>query len=116
MPEITYTQRGDYLIPDIILSDPPDAEPLNKYGRMRKSYLKDHKPILYNQLLLSEQLYPHLRDTGCTAMERIESMMTQLVKRDPPPSKESDQMGWVAHMNSLRYSAEEVVIAELVYE
>ena len=116
MFELTYTQVGDYLLPNIILSDPPDAEPLNKYGRMRQSYLKNHQPILYNQLLLSEKLYPHLRDTGRTAMERLETMMSQLVQRDPPPDKASNQMGWVAHMNALHHSAEETIITELVYE
>ena len=116
MSEITYTQVGDYLLPNIILSDPPSAKPLNKYGRMRQTYLKDHKPILYNQLLLTEKLYPHLRDTGHTAMERLDTLVKQLIKSDPPPDKASDQMGWVSHMNALHHSAEEIIISELVYE
>ena len=116
MPEITYTRKGDYLLPNIALQEPPDVKPLNKYGRMRQSYLKNHKPILYSQLLLAEKLYPHLRDTQRAAQERFDTLMAQLVQRDPPPDKASDQMGWVAHMNALHHSAEEIVFAELVYE
>ena len=59
--EITYTKRGDYLIPDIILSDPPNAPPLGLYGMKHKEYLREYKPALYASLLLSEKLYPLCR-------------------------------------------------------
>lgn len=70
--EITYTRVGDYLIPDIVLSDPlPElAEGLGRYGRMHKAYLREHRPILYNRLLLSERLYPLCREIDKTANER----------------------------------------------
>lgn len=61
MSELTYTRSGDYLIPDLSLTEQPQA-PLGKYGRMRKNYLKEHRPVLWNSLLLSEKLYPHLRE------------------------------------------------------
>lgn len=57
MSELTYTRSGDYLIPDLSLTEQPQA-PLGKYGRMRKNYLKEHRPVLWNSLLLSEKLYP----------------------------------------------------------
>lgn len=50
--EITYSQRGDYLIPDLILSE-EEHQPIGKYGRMRKRYLKEHRPVIYSTLLLS---------------------------------------------------------------
>jgi hypothetical protein len=53
---LQYTKRGDYLLPNIVLSDPPDAPPLGQYGRMHKAYLKEHKSALYSRLLLSERL------------------------------------------------------------
>ena len=56
---LTYTRNGDYLIPDLSLSEQP-KKPLGKYGRMRKAYLKEHRPLIYNHLLMSEKLYPHL--------------------------------------------------------
>jgi hypothetical protein len=60
--ELTYTLRGDYLIPDLILSDPQDVPPLGRYGMLHKRYLQEHRPILYSQLLLTERLYPLCRD------------------------------------------------------
>ena len=53
---MTYIQNGDYQIPDLELSQQPE-KPLGKYGRMRKTYLKEHRPILYNQMLMSEKLF-----------------------------------------------------------
>ena len=65
---MTYIQNGDYLIPDLKLSQQPE-KPLGKYGRMRKTYLKEHRPILYNQMLLSEKLYQHLLEIDETAQK-----------------------------------------------
>jgi hypothetical protein len=58
MELISYLQCGDYLLPNLRLYDPPDAPPLGKYGWKRKTFLKEHRPILYSKLLLSERLYP----------------------------------------------------------
>jgi hypothetical protein len=69
--EITYTQVNDYLIPDIALSDPPDAEPLGYFGMRHKAYLRTNRPILYNQLLLTERLFPLLRQIDEAANERL---------------------------------------------
>ena len=72
--KITYTRIGDYLLPDITLREkpPPDGyvEPLGRYARMRRVYLREHYPIFYNTLLLSERLYPHLQEVDETANER----------------------------------------------
>lgn len=72
--EITYTCVGDYLLPDIILQEKllPDGyvEPLGRYARMRRAFLREHRTIFYNTLLLSERLYPHLREIDETANER----------------------------------------------
>ena len=72
MQAITYSRVGDYLLPDIRLNDPPTdlVKPLGKYGRLRQRYLREHRTIFYNTLLLSERLYPHLRETDETAKER----------------------------------------------
>ncbi len=77
---MTYIQNGDYLIPDLKLSQQPE-KPLGKYGRMRKTYLKEHRPILYNQMLLSEKLYQHLLEIDETAQSRLEQMMPQAGER-----------------------------------
>ena len=80
---LTYTMNGDYQIPDLKLTEQPE-KPLGKYGRMRKAYLKEHRPLIYNQLLLTEKLYPHLIEIDETAQSRLEQMMPQLAKDAGP--------------------------------
>ena len=101
MSELTYTRSGDYLIPDLSLTEQPQA-PLGKYGRMRKDYLKEHRPVLWNSLLLSEKLYPHLREIDEAANNRLEQMMPELMKSAGVTEalKASNQMQWVRRMNS----------------
>ena len=74
--EITYSLVGDYLLPDIVLSEkpPPDGcgEPLGRYARMRRAFLRERRTITYNSLLLTEQLFPHLREIDETANSRRE--------------------------------------------
>jgi len=85
--ELSYSRMGDCLLPDIKLSDPPPERirPLGKYGQLRQRYLQEHRAIFYNTLLLSEQLYPHLRDVDDAARERKqhgvseEIILTELV-------------------------------------
>ena len=115
MSNITYSLVGDYLLPNIVLCDPPDAEPLTKHGMMRKSFLKQHKPISYSRLLLTERLYPHCRKIEREARERMDVLMEQLAKRNPPPDKAVDGLAWAAHMNTLKRIAEEMVLSELIY-
>ena len=112
---MTYIQNGDYLIPDLKLSQQPEKT-LGKYGRMRKTYLKEHRPILYNQMLLSEKLYPHLIEIDETAQSRLEQMMPQLAKEAGATEelKASDPMKWVGLMNTCKAQAEEILMAELI--
>ena len=114
---ITYTRVGDYLLPNLTLSEPPRelTEPIGRYGRMRKSYLKGHRTITYNSMLLSETLFPHLREIEATATARMEQMMNLLTEKNPPPDKAADPMGWTAAMNALKAQAEEMVLSELIY-
>ena len=112
---MNYIQNGDYLIPDLKLSQQPEKT-LGKYGRMRKAYLKEHRPILYNQLLMSEKLYPHLLEIDETAQSRLEQMMPQLTKEVGATEelKASDPMKWVGLMNTCKAQAEEILMAELI--
>nr|WP_083273348.1 TnpV protein [Geosporobacter ferrireducens] len=115
---LTYSQAGDYLLPDLILEEqasPVTEETIDKYGRMRKNFLKQHRAMSYNSLLLSEKLYPHLREIDRTANERMEQLMKELTGKNPPPDKTADQMSWVSHMNSLKAQAEEIILNELIY-
>ena len=113
---LTYIQNGDYLIPNLQLTEQPET-PLGKYGRMRKAYLKDHRPLIYNQLLLTEKLYPHLIEIDETAQSRLEQMMPQLAKDAGATEqlKASDPMRWVGLMNTCKAQAEEILMAELIH-
>ena len=112
---LTYTKNGDYLIPDLKLSE-QQSKPLGKYGRMRKSYLKEHRPILYNHLLMSEKLYPHLIEIDETAQTRLDQMMPQLAKEAGATEelKATDPMKWLGLMNTCKAQAEEILLAELI--
>ena len=112
---LTYTKNGDYLIPDLKLSE-QQSKPLGKYGRMRKAYLKEHRPIIYNQLLMSEKLYPHLIEIDETAQRRLEQMMPQLAKEAGATEelKAADPMKWVGLMNTCKAQAEEILLVELI--
>ena len=113
---LTYTMNGDYQIPDLKLTEQPE-KPLGRYGRMRKAYLKEHRPLIYNQLLLTEKLYPHLIEIDETAQSRLEQMMPQLAKDAGATEqlKASDPMRWVGLMNTCKAQAEEILMAELIH-
>ena len=112
---LTYIQNGDYLIPELKLTEQPQR-PLGKYGRMRKTYLKEHRPILYNQLLMTEKLYPHLAEIDETANRRLEQMMPKLAEAAGATEqlKARDPMKWVGLMNTCKAQAEEILLAELI--
>ena len=110
---LNYTQTGDYLLPNLTLNQP--RKPLGKYGRLRRTYLMNHRPVLYNTMLLSGSLYPHLTEMEQTAESQMQQTMKQLLKQNPAPDKESRQMAWVQHMNNLKAQAEELVLTELIY-
>ena len=114
---IDYTRHGDYLLPNIKLSEPPQelTEPITKYGAMWRSFLREHRPIAYNQLLLSERLFPHLREIQAEAHRLLDKLMSEILALDPPPDKAADSLAWVAHMNTVKHTAEEIMLTEVVY-
>ena len=87
---LSYTRVGDYEIPNLRLSDPPNAPPLGRYGMMHKAYLREHRPILYNKLLLTERLFPLCREIGAAAAHRLATIAN-------------------------REAAHEIILSELVY-
>ena len=112
---LNYTKNGDYLIPNLTLNE-TETKPLGKYGRMRKKYLQEHRQVLWNSMILSETLYPHLREIDETANRRMEQLMPELMKQNGVTEelKASDPMMWVGLMNNLKSQAEETVLAELI--
>ena len=114
--ELTYTQCGDYLIPNLVLADTQEYH-IGKYGRMRRAYLKDHHPALYSTLLLTEKLFSHLAEIDAACKNRLEIIEAEMMCREGVTEalKAADQMEWVRRRNSIHSRAEEIVLHELVY-
>ena len=114
--EMTYKKSGDYLIPDIRLSN-IDRAKIGKYGLLRKDYLRKHRPILWNRLILSEQLFSHLQEIDETANRRLSEMIPQMAAQTglTEEMKARDPLAWAGLMNSLKAQAEEIILSELVY-
>lgn len=112
----TYTQAGDYFITNLVIEE-SDQQTIEKYGRMRKRYLKEYRPALYSNLLLTGKLNKHLAEINAACEERMEFLVRQMAEREGVSEalKSADQMAWVAHMNSIRNRVEEVILTEMVY-
>lgn len=112
----TYRQVGDYLLPNLTI-DESEQQPIGKYGRMRRRYLKEHRRVLYTNLLVTGKLDQHLAAIDKACEERMELLMQQMAKQEGVTEvlKATDQMEWVRRMNSIRSRAEEIVLHELVY-
>ena len=113
----TYTLGEDEMYyPDLEL--PVDEEPhYGKYGRMRKAYIKEHRPRLYAELLFGGKLVSHLNSIDDTAHQRMELLIQQIQEQQGVNEelKSRDQMGWVGACNNIRNAAEEIVLNELIY-
>ena len=112
---INYIRVGDYFIPDLTL--PEEIRPIGKWGRMHRDYLREHKPIQYNCLLLSGELWTYLADLNEQAQDRLERMIDRMkaVEGITEALKASDPMVWVQSMNNIRARAEEIILQELIY-
>ena len=116
MATLEYTRSGDYLVPNLTLQERPQ-EDIGKYGRLRRSYLMEHRKGLYTGMLLSETLLNHLVEINRVCLERIDVLARQMAAREGVTEglKARDQMAWVQRMNSIRHTAEELALDELVY-
>ena len=112
--ELTYTQHGDYLLPDLKL---PEQPRIGKYGMLRKPFLKEHRPATYTAFLLSGKLSEHLAEADGSARERVRLLTERLAKAQGVTEalKAADLMMWTGRMNNIRACAEEVVLSEVVY-
>ena len=114
---IHYTLHGDYYLPDLGLPEKAST-PIGHYGRMRKTYLEEHRPGLYERLLLSGRLYEHLSEIDTCCAERMDRMVSQMAEAEGVTEnlKARDQMAWVGRMNSIRQRAEENILWELIFD
>ena len=114
--DISYKAVGDYLLPVIAL--PESSGPIGHFGRLRKAFLKEHKPLTFQTMLLNGTLDAHLSELNQQAMERKETLIRQMAAKEgiSEELKAADPMAWVQRMNNLRACAEEIILKELVYD
>ena len=86
---------------------------LGRFASMRNDYLRENKPVLYEQMIRDGKLKTHLEETDADTRRTREQLIEQLLKENPAPERKY-QLEWVRHMNSLKHAAEEIVIAELI--
>ena len=112
---MSYTLHGDCYLPDLVLRE--EEPTYGKYGMLRKQFLKEHRPIQYQNLLLSGKLTAHLNQIDQEVTEQVEVLMKQMAEKQGVNEnlKRQDQMKWVRLMNNVKASAEEIVMREIVY-
>ena len=114
MTEIAYRTVNDVQIPNLSL---PETEPIGRYGRMRQRYIKEHRPVLWNHLVLTGSLYEHLHEIETAAQSRIDLILPKLAAEAGATEalKATDPLRWTGLMNACKAQAEEVVLSELIY-
>ena len=113
----TYTQSGDYYIPDITLPEGSNIK-IGKYGRMRHCFLKEHHPVIYSTMILNGTLWDHLAEIDLTCNNRLDVLISGMQEKQgiTEALKARDPIAWVGAMNNIRSCAEEIILRELVYE
>ena len=111
-----YELQGDYYVPRLVL-DEAGTPPISMWGRKHQQYLKEHRPMLYSDLILSGKLYGYLADIDTQARNKLHLLVTQLAEKEGinEQLKSQDQMAWVRAMNNIRDRAEEIILQELIY-
>lgn len=112
--EIPYKKVGDYYLP--MFSYPAADRPFGHWGRMRRDYLKEHRPVYFSRLVLSGQFYIELAELDQQAQDRYELIIEQMKKAEGVTEelKSRDQMAWVGRMNNIAARAKEIVIEEII--
>ena len=112
---LSYTLCGDCYLPDLVLNE--EEPTYGKYGMLRKQFLKEHRPIRYQNLLLSGKLTAHLNQIDQEVRGQVEVLMKQMAEKQGVNEnlKRQDQMKWVGLMNKVKASAEEIVLKERIY-
>ena len=113
---ITYHWEGDYLIPDLVAGGPA-RQSIGHYGRMRRRFLQEHRPIQFSIMVLNGTLYDHLLETENAARLRLETIIPQLAKQAGVTEqiKAANPMDWVQRMNVCKAQVEEIIFKEIIY-
>ena len=110
-----YVLTGDYYVP--VLKLPEEHRPIGRWGRLHQPYLKEFRPILYNELILTGRLHTVLADLNEQANDRLHRITRQMMEAEgvTETMKARNPMLWVQSMNSIRSRAEEIILHEMIY-
>lgn len=113
---ISYTKKGDYLLPDLILED-KERFSIGKYGLLRLNYIKKYKLGLYFDLLVKDKLNEYLHNIDTTVTEKVQKLIKELAEKEKinEKLKENNQMLWVSKMNNIKNNAEEIILKKYIY-
>lgn len=113
---ISYTKKGDYLLPDLILED-KERFSIGKYGLLRLNYIKKYKLGLYFDLLVNDKLNEYLHNIDTTVMEKVQKLIKELAEKEKITEelKSSNQMLWISKMNNIKNIADEIALKEYIY-
>ena len=111
---LNYTLVGDYYLPDIEVEA---SQPLGNYGRARMEYLKEHRPGLYSQLLLSGKLYDDLHEVDAEAQRLLDEMIPKMAAEAGVNEdlKAADPIRWADMMNTIKAQIEEIIWSDIVF-
>ena len=111
-----YELHGDYHLPCLVIPG-EEIHAFGIWGRKHQKYPREHRPVVYSDLVLSGKLYSYLADIDTQARNRLGLLVTQLEEKESVDEhlKAQDQLAWVGAMNNIRNRAEEVVLKELIY-
>ena len=114
---LDYTMVNGYYLPNLTVAAPAEQHPTGRWGRLHKMYLKEQRPIQYNQLLLSGELGSYLAKLDKQAEEQLALTVWQMQEAEGVTEalKTADQLEWVRRMNSIRNRAEEIIKTELIF-
>jgi hypothetical protein len=113
---ISYTKKGDYLLPDLILED-KERYNIGKYGLLKLEYLKKNKGALYTELLMKDKLNEYLHDIDINLIEKEQSLIKELDEKEniDEDLKSSNQMLWIGKMNNIKNRVEEIILKKYIY-
>ena len=113
--KLKYIRNGDYYIPSLTIQK--EERSIGKWGRMHREFLREHHPIRFSQLVLSDTLFTYLADLNEQAQQRMETLIAQLQNAEGVTEelKAADPITWTRRMNSIQARAEEIVREELIF-
>ena len=113
--KLEYIRNGDYYIPNLTIQK--EERSIGKWGRMHREFLREHRPIQFSQLVLSDALFTYLADLNEQAQQRMETLIAQMCAEEGVNEelKAADPIAWVQRMNNIRAMTEEVILSELIF-